>query len=310
MLAQAGDRSSIASPRSTKWVGVGEPPSATRRTPLHGSPASVKIQRLPASRAASSAGQADVAVVGHVEAEPPQVSVWFIETTRSGRMRRMAGGEVASQREAVLDDAVGVAVEELDRLDPDHRGARPLLGLAQRAGLRRGPCRRSRPHRASPAGTRRACRPRSSARSRRRRRTRGRRGGRRCRARAPSRRETGRAWASRSRGLLVEGDVDTPPRVVADDAPRVTTAGRVLGQQHVAGAELEHLTAAGRELEPTREREHVLTPGGRCASRGGSRRGTPGTGLRSPVATRRPGRGPPPRGRRARRARATARRAR
>ena len=45
------------------------------------------------------------------------------------------GREIAPERQPVLDHAVDVTVEELDRLDADHRRAGALLGLAQRSGL-------------------------------------------------------------------------------------------------------------------------------------------------------------------------------
>ena len=55
----------------------------------------------------------------------------MIDTSTSGRRRRIADREVVTQRQAVLDDAVGVTVEELDRVDADDRRAGPLFRLAQ-----------------------------------------------------------------------------------------------------------------------------------------------------------------------------------
>ena len=126
---------SIVPPTSTKCVGCGEPPIATRRTPGHGSPASVKIQRLPASRAASSAARPTWRWSAMLNDGPPHVSVWFIDTTQVGPDAADRRGQVAPQREAVLDHAVDVTLEEVDGLDADHRGAGALLALAERAGL-------------------------------------------------------------------------------------------------------------------------------------------------------------------------------
>ena len=129
--------SSIASPRSTKCVGCGDPPSATRR---RRSPRVTGVGEDPAVAGVTrrvERGQADVPVVGHVEAPAtPRLPV-VRRHDEVGLVPPDRGREIAPERQPVLHHAVDVTVEELDRLDADHGRAGALLGLPQRSGLGR-----------------------------------------------------------------------------------------------------------------------------------------------------------------------------
>ena len=67
-------------------------------------------------------------------------------------------------------------------------------------------------------------------------------------------------------------DVNPAPGFVVDDPPPVTTSGRVLGQQDVAGRDREPLAAPGLELERPAQRDHILAPGALCHVEARSRR--------------------------------------
>ena len=83
-------------------------------------------------------GETDMAVVGHVERRPtPRLGVVH-HHDQLGLHAPDHRGEVAPQRQAVLDHAVDMTVEELDRLHADDGRAGVLLGLPQWSGLRRG----------------------------------------------------------------------------------------------------------------------------------------------------------------------------
>ena len=140
--------------------------------------------------AASSTAQPTLRWSAMLNERPPHVSRKLIDSTTSGRWRRIAAARSRRSGTPYSIEAVDVTLEELDRLDADDPRAGALLRLADARASRRAPCRRCRPHRASRAGRTPACRPRSTSRSRPPSRTRGRRGARRCRARSTSPRGT------------------------------------------------------------------------------------------------------------------------
>ena len=78
---------------------------------------------------------ADVAVVGHVERPPAPRLPEVDRQHHVGPVATDRRGQVAPQRHAVLDEAVDVTLEELDRFDADDPRAGVLLGLAHLRGL-------------------------------------------------------------------------------------------------------------------------------------------------------------------------------
>ncbi len=131
----------LATPTSMRRTDVDEVrrvESTTHRHPAHPRPRLPGVGEDPPVAGVARGierGEADVAVVGHVEREPAPGLGVVHRHDEVGTHAPDHRGQVASQREPVLDHAVDVILEELHRLDPDDRGAGPLLGLAQRARL-------------------------------------------------------------------------------------------------------------------------------------------------------------------------------
>ena len=136
VLAATGEPRSRVAVTSTPWVACGEPPKSAKRTPAHGLAAGADEHPAVGGVAHGvEEGDARVAVVGVVEARgPPNESRKLMETTTSGRWRRMAVARSRRSASRRLHQAVGVA-EELDGVDADHRGRAPLLLLADAGAL-------------------------------------------------------------------------------------------------------------------------------------------------------------------------------
>ena len=126
------------------------PPTPRGRRPTargRRSSCSGKIQRLPASRTASSTALPDRDVVGLVEVAAAEGvaevagddDLGAVPAHRPRRSRAAARRRTPARRRA--------AAGTRPRRRPTTRGRRDLLGLAQRAGTRRGACRRCRPRR-------------------------------------------------------------------------------------------------------------------------------------------------------------------
>src|SRR5262245_49723868 len=75
-------------------------------------------------------------------------------------------------------------------------------------------------------------------------------------------------------GRVWKLDVEPAPRLIIDQAPAMTGAGRISGQQHVSRVQDECFTVARGELERARQGDDVLQ-----ARRGVPVEGRPGSGL-------------------------------
>ena len=131
---------------STACPASGEAKTATHRTPGHGSRPGCREEP-----AVAGVGDASIAAwptarwSGVLRLPPGQVVAVVAGDDEVGAVAADRMGDVAAQRGAVLDRAVGV-VEELHDVDPDDPGRRPLLGLAQRPALGGRRSCRCRPH--------------------------------------------------------------------------------------------------------------------------------------------------------------------
>ena len=124
---------------STAWVGLrrrGER-HQTHAVPRLLSIAELVVEHPPVAgvTAGIQRGPADGDVVGHVEpAAGERVPVVQAEN-HLGAVPADGQGEVSPQRYAVLDHPIGVTVEELHGVNPDHRGGPNLLVGSQRPAL-------------------------------------------------------------------------------------------------------------------------------------------------------------------------------
>ena len=131
LVEGVGGVDAVLAPRASRRPRpAGRRPRARARRPS----CSGKTQRLPASRTASSTARPVAMWSAWLSLRPPQVSRKLPVITISGRCRRTTARDLAPQRHAVLEDAVGLA-EELDDVDADDPRRLDLLGLADAAAL-------------------------------------------------------------------------------------------------------------------------------------------------------------------------------